>query len=109
MKYTVVTRTVQIHETEIDLDFGPLVSDKQADALVRQGSRKGLLAEQMEGAEPKLVSSKTNVSSVKRGTKTVFGLRPVAAKIEDAEQKATNDHPPLPQPVTSDEHPKANL
>jgi len=91
MKYVVVTRTIQVHETEIELDFGPLVSEKQADALVRQGARKGMMAEQMKDENPKLVSSKTNVSSIKRAGKNVWGNVPVAAKIEDAEQKKAGD------------------
>jgi len=109
MKYTIVTRTVTLREQTVDLDFGPLVSEKQADSLVRGGAKNRKLIDPEQFSEGKVIYEGSTVSSIVRAGKMVWGSKPVAAKIEDAEKKAVPGDPPKALAVTSDEHPKANL
>jgi len=92
MKYTIVTRTVTLREQEVEFDFGPLVSQKQADALVRGGAKRKQLLDPAQLTEGKVIYEGHTTSAITRGKEHIWGSRPVAAKIEDAEVKA----PPKP-------------
>jgi hypothetical protein len=80
MKYTVVTRTVTIREQVIEPAFGPLVPEKNADQLVRLAAKGGNLVDAADLIKGDVVKETTNVSSVKRGAKVIWGNKPAEKK-----------------------------
>jgi len=95
MKYTVVTRTVILRQQEVDFDFGPLVSQKQADALVRGGAKRRVLLDPTQLTDGKIIYEGHTTSSIVRGSQWIWGSKPTAAKIEQAEVKPVKGATPV--------------